>query len=230
MLANALVDQGRAVVTSFAGVTRKPLLPKGEIHVGGFGGVEGLAQYLRSQSITHVVDATHPFAAQMSAHAHTACESAGLPLMRLERPAWTLVPGDTWIEALNMAEAARHVPSQACVLLTTGRKALDHFLARADLSGVIRTIEAPDRVLPARWHLLQDRPPHALEGEMSLMRRSNITCLVSKNAGGPTTIAKIHAARSLGIPVVMITRPAKPPGIIHATVAEALLGIMGRAG
>lgn len=229
-LANALVEKGRDVITSFAGVTKEPLLPKGRVHRGGFGGMEGLVAFLRQETVTHVVDATHPFAAQMSAHAHAACGVMNTPLVRLERPAWIEKPDDHWIAASSLVEAAQQIPASANLLVTTGRKSLEHFFARGDLSGVIRTIEPPQLELPSGWTVLLDRPPHSLEAELLLMRSQGITCVVSKNAGGASTGAKIDAARQLGLPVVMIARPTKPPCRTVSTEAEALLGIIGEAG
>ncbi|MFO1033104.1 MAG: cobalt-precorrin-6A reductase [Hyphomicrobiales bacterium] len=229
-LADGLVEQGFDVTTSFAGVTASPLLPLGAHHVGGFGGADGLAAFLRAGGFDRVVDATHPFAAQMSAHAHAACESVKLPLSRLERPTWVAGPGDTWINAATLAEAAKKVPQQARVLLTTGHKGLDGFFAREDLGGLVRVIEDPALALPQGWALVSERPPHRLEGELALLQREAITCVVSKNSGGSGTEAKLEAARQLGLPVVMVRRPAKPPVRSFPDVAAALLGITGKAG
>lgn len=229
-LANALVALGRDVISSFAGVTQEPLLPVGRIHRGGFGGVEGLAGFIRAEAVTRVVDATHPFAAQMSAHAHAACSALQVPLLRLERPAWQAQAGDNWTDVARMAEAVETIASGARVLVTTGRKGLLPLVMRPDLSGVIRTIEAVADPLPEGWTQVLDRPPHDLASELALMRRERITCLLSKNAGGASTVAKLEAARELSIPVIMITRPAKPACPTVASVAEALLGITGKAG
>lgn len=229
-LANALVALGLDVISSFAGVTQEPLLPVGGIHRGGFGGAEGLAAFIRDNGVTRVVDATHPFAAQMSAHAHAACSQLRLPLLRLERPAWSAAPGDQWTDVASLPDAVERIPSGARVLVTTGRKGLHGLITRSGLSGVIRTIEPVSEDLPRGWSQLLDRPPHNLESESDLLRRERITCLLSKNAGGPSTAAKVEAARQLGLPVVMIARPHKPPCPTVSSVAEALLGITGQAG
>jgi precorrin-6A/cobalt-precorrin-6A reductase len=228
-LANALVALGCDVTSSFAGVTQEPLLPVGHVHKGGFGGSEGFRVFLRDGGFNIVVDATHPFAAQMSAHAHAACAAENVRLLRLERPAWQPVEGDRWILARDMDDAVRLVPKSARVLVTTGRKGLSGLLARADLSGLIRTIEPPDVVLPAGWSVILDRPPHQFDSERGLMIREHITWLLSKNAGGRSTEAKLAAARALGVPVVMVERPRKPACETVSTVAEALLGITGKA-
>jgi precorrin-6A/cobalt-precorrin-6A reductase len=229
-LANALLAQGRDVVSSFAGVTRHPELPGGEIRVGGFGGTDGLAAFLEAECITCLVDATHPFALQMSTHAHSAANRVGLPLLRLERPPWKQQAGDRWISVATMAEAARHIPAHARVLVTTGRKSLPQFFARKDLAGTIRTIEPPEHALPSGWALLQDRPPYTTKSERALMTQQDISILVTKNAGGSATAAKLTAARELRIAVVMITRPQKPACPTVETVEQALLGIPRPAG
>ena len=218
------------MISSFAGVTKTPLLPQGQIHIGGFGGAEGLVAFLKAENITRLIDATHPFAAQMSAHAYAAAQALQLPLLRLERAAWQPQPGDKWISVQSMAEAAQRIPQSARALVTTGRKSLEYFFARDDLTGTIRTIEPLSTPLPPRWKLLLDRPPHTLESELDLMRREAITCLISKNAGGDATSAKLAAARELGLPVIMLARPGKPVCKTVSTVNEALLGISQRAG
>lgn len=166
------------------------MLPAGRIHRGGFGGVPGLADFLRAEGISRVVDATHPFAAQMSAHAHAACVQLGLPLVRLERPAWVAGPGDRWIDAASLEEAVERIPPGARSLVTTGRKGLQGLIARPDLSGIIRTIEPPDEALPEGWSVLLDRPPHDFTSEHALMERERIGCLLTKNAGGDSASAK----------------------------------------
>lgn len=229
-LANALVALGVDVISSFAGVTQDPLLPVGRIHRGGFGGSEGLRDFLRAERISLVVDATHPFAAQMSAQASTACVAEHIRLMRLERPQWQAEQGDTWISAADMADAVTRIPPDCHVLVTTGRKGLAGLFARRDLTGLVRSIEKPAEKLPDGWSLLLDRPPYNTESEQRLMEVEGITCLLTKNAGGGSTVAKLTAARALGVPVVMIARPFKPPCETFATVAEALLGIAPKAG
>lgn len=229
-LANALVALGRDVVSSFAGVTQEPLLPEGAIHRGGFGGSAGLRDFLRSEAISLVVDATHPFAAQMSAQAHAACAEEGVRLLRLARPEWQAEEGDCWIMAQDMADAVSRIPPESHVLVTTGRKGLSGLFARRDLTGLVRTIEKPLEDLPPGWALLLDRPPYTVSSEQRLMEVEGISCLLTKNAGGSSTVAKLTAARALRLPVVMIARPHKPPCESFATVAEALLGITPKAG
>jgi precorrin-6A/cobalt-precorrin-6A reductase len=209
-IADALVDQGHDVTTSLAGVTSHPILPKGKIRSGGFGGADGLRAYLKEHKITHLIDATHPYAAIISHNAHEAMQDSVTKLMRFERAAWKPRAGDTWIAVSSLSQAVQILPARACVLLTTGRKELDGFLRRPDLAGVIRTVEPPSQTLPAHWHLLLDRPPHTLSSEIALMQQWSITHLVTKNAGSQATRAKLDAARNLHIPVIMVERPQKP--------------------
>jgi precorrin-6A/cobalt-precorrin-6A reductase len=209
-LAKELVRADFNVVTSLAGVTENPALPPGEMRVGGFGGEEGLYDYLKAEAIDAVADATHPFAAQISRHGFNASARAGIPYMRLERTAWTPLPADNWIAVPHMDLAVAVLPNAARVLLTIGRKEIATFFAREDLSGVARMIEKPAFDFPPNWQLLLARPPFDVEAERELLLACKTTHLVTKNAGGKLTVAKLIAARSLRIPVVMITRPAKP--------------------
>ena len=224
-IAAALLVRGHHVTSSLAGVTKAPLLPQGELRVGGFGGTQGLIAYLRSAKVQVLVDATHPFAAIMSAHAHEAAGIIEIPLLRFERPAWQPQIGDNWISVTSMAEAATVVPQNAQLMITTGRKGLDGFLQRIDLSGVIRSIEPPDEVFPSRWQLLLDRPPYDEPSETQLMKNHGITHLVTKNAGGGSTSGKLAAARQLGLPVVVIKRPVKPTCRRFAVIDHLVLAV-----
>ncbi|MFT3986576.1 cobalt-precorrin-6A reductase [Aestuariivirga sp.] len=214
-LADRLVAESYDVETSLAGVTEHPHLPPGRIRRGGFGGVEGLREYLKVQSIRVLIDATHPFAAQMSRHA---AEAAGdVPLLRLELPPWPAGPG--WIIVHSIAEAVVALPPAAIPLVTIGRKEIAAFLTHTK-TGVARMIENPDMEFPPGWTLLQARPPFTENDEIALMRQHRITHLVSKNSGGSATQAKITAARALRLPVIMVARPAKPGVPTFATAEE----------
>jgi precorrin-6A/cobalt-precorrin-6A reductase len=229
-LAARLVAAGHDVTTSLAGVTRAPELPPGRVRRGGFGGAEGLADYIQRERFEAVIDATHPFAAQISAHAATAAHATGIPSLRFERPAWQRNPQDRWIDVLSVAEAVAALPHGARVLLTIGRKEIAPFLARGDLAGIVRAIEIPKLEMPAGWRLLTARPPFSFESERELMARERVTHLVSKNAGGDEMRAKLDAARALGLPVVMIARPAKPEAPCVASLADAERWLAGLAG
>jgi precorrin-6A/cobalt-precorrin-6A reductase len=210
ILARELLKAGQDVVTSFAGVTEHPTLPEGEIRVGGFGGEDGLYDYLKAGGFSAIADATHPFAAQISAHGFKAAARAGIAYLRLERAAWTPLPADNWISVADTAAAVQALPNAARVMLTIGRKEIAAFIARSDLSGVARMIERPALELPGHWQLIQARPPFTVDEESLLLEAHKITHLVTKNAGGKLTVAKLIAARALRIPVVMIARPLKP--------------------
>lgn len=225
VLAKELLKAGFDVVTSFAGVTENPKLPEGEIRIGGFGGEDGLYDFLKVEGFAALADATHPFAAQISRHGFNAAERAGIPYLRLERAAWTPLPADNWISVLDTEAAAAALPSAARVLLTIGRKELAPFLARKDLSGVARMIEKPPFELPSSWALVLARPPFSVEAERELLASHKITHLVTKNAGGKLTAAKLVAARALRLPVVMIERPGKPKGADYSSPA-ALAGAL----
>jgi precorrin-6A/cobalt-precorrin-6A reductase len=211
VLAKELVKAGFDVVTSFAGVTENPVLPEGEIRVGGFGGEDGLFDYLKTEGFAALADATHPFAAQISRHGFNAAERAEIPYLRLERAAWTPLPADNWISVADTGAAVAALPNAARVLLTIGRKEIGTFFARDNLSGVARMIEKPPFELPPNWTLVLARPPFSVEAERELLAFHKTTHLVTKNAGGKLTVAKLMAARAQRIPVVMIERLQKPP-------------------
>ncbi|HEY7750264.1 MAG TPA: cobalt-precorrin-6A reductase [Aestuariivirgaceae bacterium] len=219
-LANLLVEKDFEVTTSLAGRTTAPLLPQGKVRIGNFGGSEGLQHFVRQNAIQVIADASHPFAAQISAHGFAAAQSCGITYLRLERPAWQRVQGDVWICVQTTAEAVTSVPRDARILLTIGRRQMQAFTQRTDLSGVIRTIERPSEPVGDRWLLLLARPPFTVESELSLMRQHRIDLLVTKNSGGDQTAAKLTAARSMRLPVIMIERPAKPQAPTAATPEE----------
>ena len=226
VLAKELLKFGFDVVTSFAGVTENPTLPEGEIRVGGFGGEDGLYDYLKAEGFAALADATHSFAAQISRHGFNAAERAGIPYFRLERTAWTPLPADNWISVPTTEAAVAELPNAARVLLTIGRKEIAAFLVRDDLSGVARMIEKPTFELPPNWTLVLARPPFSVEAERELLAFHRTTHLVTKNAGGKLTVAKLIAARALRIPVVMIARPPKPPAPAFGS-APALVAALG---
>jgi precorrin-6A/cobalt-precorrin-6A reductase len=205
------------VVTSLAGrLTAQPDLP-GIVRVGGFGGLHGLIDFLRLARINRVIDATHPFAATISAHAALACAELEIPLERIHRPMWRKHPGDRWRWAATIEMAARMATGGSSrarrVFLTIGAQELAPFARRGGPFYLIRMIEPPPRRLPFRhYSLVLGRGPFALAEEMALMENFDIDLLVSKSSGGPATEAKIEAARRLGIPVVMVRRPALSAG------------------
>jgi precorrin-6A/cobalt-precorrin-6A reductase len=211
------------VLSSLAGRVREPRLPDGPVRVGGFGGTEGLAAFLRAEGITGVVDATHPFAGTITAHAAQATAQAGVPLLVLRRPEWEAEP--TWQPVADIRAAATVVrawPGES-VFLTTGRRDLDVFAADDQHWFLVRTVDPPDGPVPPRMTLVLDRGPYTVEGESALMRGHGVGLLVTKNSGGPMTAAKLRAARDLGVQVLMVQRPPLPPGSVAVTtVAEAV--------
>ncbi len=196
-------------VVSLAGRTQNPLPAPVPSRSGGFGGVDELAAYLRDEKIDAVIDATHPFAAQMSAHAREACARASVPLLVFSRPAWTRQQGDDWREVARMEDAVTALGEKPRrVFLTQGRLQLAAFAAAPQHFYLVRAIDEPaELALLPRHKFISARGPFALEDELALMREEKIEMLVSKNSGGEATAAKLFAARQLGIPVVLVARP-----------------------
>ena len=223
-LATARFGARLAIAVSLAGRTQTPELWEGAIRVGGFGGSDGLANFLRNERIDFLVDATHPFAATMSAHAVAAAAITRVPLLRLERPPWTAQPGDRWVEAADAEAAARAALGLGQrIFLAFGGRELAPFAALTDKWFLVRRIDAPVQALPLRdYTLTLERGPFTVEAETALLRRHRIDAMVSKASGGTQTRAKLDAARVLGLPVVMIARPAKAPALTIASQKEAV--------
>lgn len=213
------------VLLSLAGRTAAPARLPVPTRTGGFGGAEGLAQFLTEGRFDALVDATHPFAAQISAHAVAAARESGVPLGTLVRPPWIEKPGDRWIDVADMAAAAEALgTAPRRVFLTVGRLELGAFAAAPQHTYIARTIDPPrDVALPPDLTLVQARPPFDAEAEARFIAEQRIDVLVSKNSGSAETYGKIAAARQLGLPVVMVARPAKPAGLVlHGPEAAAL--------
>jgi len=222
-LAGRLVALGHDVTTSLAGRTSAPMLPAGDLRVGKFGGIAGLVGYLQARGFDRLVDATHPYAGLISINAVAASERTKIPLVRFMRPAW---PEDTnWHNVPDLEAAAKALPSGATALITTGHEGLATFLSRDDCTLVIRLIEPPGMLLPPHARLILGRPPYSPAGETALFQREAITHLVSKNSGGAQTVAKIEAAKALGIDVIMIARPAYGPATEVATIEDAIAAL-----
>lgn len=221
-LANRLVFLGHEVTTSLAGRTLEPLLPQGELRVGGFGGVDALKGFFAANGVDWVVDATHPFAENMSAQLVAAAELAGVPLLRLLRPAWEKPSGAEWIDVPDIGSAFALIPEGAGVLITSGHDGLDHCAAQKTSRFVVRLIETPMAPLPGNCTLLIARPPYTFDGEMALMRAQGITHMIAKNAGGMQTRAKIDAAAALDVVTLMIGRQPLPAAREVSSVDQAL--------
>ncbi|WP_219414135.1 cobalt-precorrin-6A reductase [Pseudonocardia nigra] len=214
---------GFAVTSSLAGRVAVPWLPCGSVRVGGFGGLDGLTGWLRSNRTDVVVDATHPFSARMTAHAVAASAAVGVPLLVLRRPGWTAGPGDRWHRVPDAAAAAALLPTLGeRAFLAIGRQQLAAF---ADLDGMwflLRAVDPPAPPLPRRNHVVLGRGPFTADAERELLREHRIDVLVARDSGGDMTAAKLVAARELGVPVVLLNRPPEPDAPVVGTVDDAV--------
>jgi precorrin-6A/cobalt-precorrin-6A reductase len=234
-LAEQLAEvEGVEIISSLAGRTREPRTPKGKVRSGGFGGAEGLARYLREQHITHLINAVHPFAEEISANAIAAVEAAGIPLMRVLRPAWTAQHDDRWVGARHAAEAAELCRREGGrIFLTLGSGELAAFAHVHNAHFVVRMVDVPDEMPLRDYRIIAARGPFSLQDELRLLAEHHIGLVVAKNSGGGATYAKIEAARRMGLPVIMIERPAialDPGSLAVASVADAVAWVVaGRA-
>jgi len=229
-LARRLEGDARFATTlSFAGRTRSPVLPSIPSRVGGFGGAEGLAAWLRDERVAALVDATHPFAARISANAVTAAAAAGVDLLGISRPAWQARPGDDWTEFADLAgarDALGEMPRR--VFLAIGRNELAGF-AGTPHDYVVRSVDPPaPGAAPGGAVFIAARGPFALDDEIALLRAHRIELLVCKNSGGSAAAAKLAACRELRIPVLMVARPAIPPRDEVADDAAAFDWLLAR--
>lgn len=215
---------GIEVIYSLAGVTRNPNLPDCEIRSGGFGGGEGLQKYLADAGIDAVIDASHPFAAEIAANAAAACRGAGVPRLKYLRPPWRPAPGDNWIEVSSTGAAAACLADHpGTAFLTIGGRQLSAFADLENCRFVVRYIHAPKDGVPLdNCEVVIDRGPFGIKEETALMRAHQVDVLVSKNSGGDAAAAKLGAARALAIPVIMIARPPPPDGEIAESDADAI--------
>ncbi len=215
-LAALLHAEGIRFVSSLAGRVSEPRLPVGAVQIGGFGGVSGLRSYLAEQRVDAVIDATHPFAEGMTRNAVAACTADGIPLLRLERPGWSAMPGaDAWHWVADHDEAAVTAAGLGeHPFLTIGRQALDRFTGPLrDRRAVARVVDAPSVEVPAGWTVILSRGPYPIESERELFEAHGIDVLVTKDSGGTYTWAKMQVAAERGIPIVIVRRGEAAPGV-----------------
>ncbi|MFJ4834944.1 cobalt-precorrin-6A reductase [Streptomyces sp. NPDC088747] len=224
LAARLTASPGVRVTTSLAGRVSRPGELDGEVRIGGFGGADGLARWLREHRVDAVADATHPFATGITANAALAAAATGVAAVVLRRPGWHPGPGDRWHSAASLTEAAALLPELGRrVFLTTGRLGLAAFADLPRLHFLVRSVEAPEPPLPPDVEVLLARGPYTVEGETTLLREHRIDVLVTKDSGGAATAAKLTAARDLGLPVVVVRRPPLPDGVSAVPdVASAL--------
>ncbi len=209
---------------SYAGRTARPASQPVPVRIGGFGGVAGLMDYITSEGVTHVVDATHPFASQMRKNAIIASDTAQVPLCRLERPAWVEREKDKWQHVADIDTAAQVLPDDpARIFLAIGKQNLGAFAIKPQHHYLVRLVDHPTALLPLpNVSVVIDRGPFAVAQDLALLQQYAITHIVAKNAGGAGAEAKIHAARALNLPILMIDRPALAPRVLLGSVAEVM--------
>jgi precorrin-6A/cobalt-precorrin-6A reductase len=222
-LAARLLAENVDVTTALAGQVRTRLLPPGRVRIGGFGGPDGLTDWLRAHQIDAVIDATHPFATTITGNAVTATARLALPLLVLRRPGWQAGPGDDWHWADSLADAATRLPALGRrVFLTTGRRTDLTAFADPDLWLLLRAVDPPDQPTPPNVTVVIARGPFTVYGETTLLRAHRIDVLVTRDSGGDHTAAKLVAARWLGLPVLLLRRP-EPPHTPTARTEEEVM-------
>lgn len=223
-MARALAEAGVDAVYSYAGRTETPVAQPLPVRIGGFGGVEGLAAHLKAEGISHLIDATHPFAAQMSRQAVAACAATGTPLIALEREPWRAQPGDRWTHVPDLAGAVAALgETPRRVFLAIGRQTLDAFAAAPQHHYLLRLVDPPAEPLPLpRAKAVIARGPFTVEGDRALLEEHRIEIIVAKNAGGTGAEAKLTAAREVGLPVILIDRPSVTGRQVAREVGDVL--------
>ncbi|MFD9281840.1 cobalt-precorrin-6A reductase [Streptomyces mirabilis] len=218
---------GVRVTTSLAGRVSRPGALDGDVRVGGFGGADGLVRWLHEHRVDAVVDATHPFAAAITANAARAAAATGIPAVVLRRPGWTPGPDDRWHWVGSLPEAAALLPSLGRrVFLTTGRLGLAAFAHLSELHFLVRTVEPPEPPMPQDMEVLLTRGPFTPDDEQALLRAHRVDVLVTKDSGGEATAAKLTAARDLALPVVVVRRPPLPADLTTAPDVPSALALL----
>ena len=230
LLAAEIARAGLDAVYSYGGRTSAPAGQPLPIRIGGFGGATGLADYIRQKGITHVIDATHPFAAEMSRNAVAACAETGTPLIALERAPWVRTADDNWIDVADIASAVAALPEKtARVFLAIGRQHIAPFAEKPHHAYTLRFVDPPEGALPFAADVIVSRGPFTLQSELEMMRSRGIAWIVARNSGGDGARAKIDAARTLGLPVIMIARPQLAERLRVESVAEVMQWLGHRA-
>ncbi len=225
-LAERLAEVGHCrVITSLAGRTTSPVLPPGEHRQGGFGGVDGLMRYLEAENVDVLVDATHPFAVRMSAHAAESAAKSGVSRIRLARPAWTRRTDDMWIAVQSEEDAADRLPTGARTFLALGRQYLHAFCRRPDVTFVIRMVDPPEHLPMENATIVLGKPSDTVAAERALFEKHEISHVVARNSGGKAGYGKIEAARTMSLPVLIIAQPPGPSGDTVASTEEAFLAV-----
>jgi precorrin-6A/cobalt-precorrin-6A reductase len=222
-IAQGLQAAGIAAVASLAGATRAPDPLPLPTRIGGFGGPDGFQAYLGQANVSAVLDATHPFAARITARTASICAALGVPYLYYLRPPWVAGPDDNWTEIATEEEAAAHIPADATVFLGTGRQTLAQFANLAGRRVICRQIDPPTAPFPFDGgEFLIGRPPFPVARETALFRDLGVDWLVVKNAGGEQSRTKLAAAANLGLPVLMIRRPPPPDAPCIGTIEGAI--------
>lgn len=222
-IAGALHAQGTALIASLAGAVRSPRAQGVPTRIGGFGGAEGFRHYLAEAGISAVLDATHPFADQISERSARICADLGVPYAIYVRPPWQPTEQDRWTMMALEEDAAHHIEPGATVFLATGRKTLARFANLSACQLICRQIDPPDGPFPfSNGAFLVGRPPFSVDDEIALFTKLKVDWLIVKNAGGQASFSKLEAARALGLRVGMIKRPDMPAALRLNTVQEAI--------
>lgn len=195
------------IISSLAGRTQNPKIPIGETRIGGFGGVEGLIDYISKQNVDKIYDATHPYALKISKNAFQAAQKSGIDYEKISRQPWQKTLDDNWIEVATIQEAADKLPQKATAFLTLGRQYIDAFKHRTDCHFIVRMVDQQNDVPLGSYEIIQGLPNSAAKDEQKLFTLHNITHLITRNSGGEKSYAKIIAAREAQLPVIMIKRP-----------------------
>jgi precorrin-6A/cobalt-precorrin-6A reductase len=230
LLADNVSRAGLNAVYSYGGRTRAPANQPLPTRSGGFGGPTGLADYIRREGITHVIDATHPFAAEISRNAVAVCADTRTPLIALERAPWAKASGDRWIDVVDISSAVAALPEiRTRVFLAIGRQHIAPFGARPQHAYTLRFVDPPDGKLPFDADVIVSRGPFTLDDELETMQARGIEWIVARNSGGTGARAKIDAARALGLPVIMLARPQLPERQRVESVTEVMQWLGHRA-